>query len=175
MHTCPQCGTPCRCPMCDGPETERLSKADCETLLALWNNAVHPEVPRVRTITRERKRKLLARMRSLDGTVEGLKAWLVEIIAEINKTPFLHGANDRGWTAKFDWIIENENNAAKVLEGAYRSSASGVQQARREAQQKPVAKSPVEMTDRELAEAAKAGNATAARLLRERQARRRSS
>jgi len=34
-------------------------------------------------------------------------------------TPFCLGLNDRGWKADFDWIIANDTNATKVIEGRY--------------------------------------------------------
>ena len=37
----------------------------------------------------------------------------------MTEIPFLEGQNDRGWVATFDWIIANDNNAVKVLEGNY--------------------------------------------------------
>ena len=41
------------------------------------------------------------------------------IFSRMAKTPFLNGKNKKGWRASFDWIIANESNALKVLEGKY--------------------------------------------------------
>lgn len=45
-----------------------------------------------------------------------------EVFASCASTPFLRGENDRGWRADFDWIIENNEHAARVLEGKYQGS-----------------------------------------------------
>jgi hypothetical protein len=34
-------------------------------------------------------------------------------------TPFLAGAGTRGWRASFDWLIANDTNLRKVIEGIY--------------------------------------------------------
>ena len=35
------------------------------------------------------------------------------------RTPFCRGQNDRGWKMDFDFLIENDTNLTKVLEGKY--------------------------------------------------------
>jgi hypothetical protein len=37
-------------------------------------------------------------------------------------TPFLAGEGARGWRASFDWLIANDRNVRKVIEGAYDSA-----------------------------------------------------
>lgn len=32
---------------------------------------------------------------------------------------FMNGNNDRNWKADFDWMVKNNNNFAKILEGKY--------------------------------------------------------
>jgi hypothetical protein len=34
-------------------------------------------------------------------------------------TPFLAGEGARGWRANFDWLIANDTNVRKVVEGVY--------------------------------------------------------
>jgi hypothetical protein len=43
----------------------------------------------------------------------------LEAVCKAAATPFCLGVNDRGWKADFDWLIANDTNAAKVLEGKY--------------------------------------------------------
>jgi len=55
------------------------------------------------------------------------KRWKEDVFREkyqiifntIVETPFLSGQNERGWRADFDWIIKNDDNYTKVLEGKY--------------------------------------------------------
>jgi hypothetical protein len=39
-------------------------------------------------------------------------------------TPFLAGEGARGWRAHFDWLIANDTNVRKVMEGVYDSVES---------------------------------------------------
>ena len=41
------------------------------------------------------------------------------IFDTIVKYDFLHGNNKQKWAATFDWIIHNDTNYQKVLEGFY--------------------------------------------------------
>ena len=45
----------------------------------------------------------------------------LDAVRKAAATPFCLGLNDRGWKADFDWLIANDTNAAKVLEGKYDS------------------------------------------------------
>ncbi len=45
---------------------------------------------------------------------------ILEAIEEVGQSEFLQGANKRGWTITFDWLLK-PNNFQKVLEGQYRT------------------------------------------------------
>jgi len=47
------------------------------------------------------------------------KERFLEAVRKAAATPFCLGLNDRGWKTDFDWLIANDTNAAKVLEGRY--------------------------------------------------------
>ncbi len=69
---------------------------------------------KAKSLSQGRKGKIQARLK------EPLFADNYEnIFTTIKATPFLLGVNDRGWKADFDWIIKNDTNYAKVLEGKY--------------------------------------------------------
>lgn len=82
-----------------------------QDLASLWNEIVGK--PSVMELSKGRtaKARLRLKERSLDQ-------WR-EVFEQIKNTPFLCGENDRGWRATFDWIISNDENALKVLEGKY--------------------------------------------------------
>ena len=42
-----------------------------------------------------------------------------EILKKIELSSFLLGSNDKNWKVCFDWIIENDKNYIKILEGKY--------------------------------------------------------
>lgn len=67
----------------------------------------------VRKLTVSRKKKLLARL-SEQGEENIIKA--IDIASE---SDFLKGENDRNWKMDFDWLIANDTNIVKVLEGKY--------------------------------------------------------
>jgi hypothetical protein len=51
-----------------------------------------------------------------------------EAVRRCANTPFLVGCNERGWKAKFDFLVQNDRNIAKVLEGDYAGTGrKGVQ------------------------------------------------
>jgi len=65
------------------------------------------------SMTGSRKTKIKARIKDF-GLGEILRCFEI-----VKQTPFLMGVNDRKWVADFDWLIGNDTNMAKVLEGKY--------------------------------------------------------
>jgi hypothetical protein len=83
-----------------------------------WNRMRGP-LPGIREFTKSRQAKL--RVRITQGlTLESFEA----VIKQCLETPFLRGENKRGWMVDFDWLIENDTNMAKVMEGSYSSSGA---------------------------------------------------
>ena len=64
--------------------------------------------------TGTRQAKLLARMKEA-GFVDNYE----HVIDMINDSDFLVGINERGWKATIDWLLQNDTNYVKVLEGRY--------------------------------------------------------
>lgn len=90
-----------------------------DILVEAWNDLTTPPIPRVKELTEGRKRKIRARIRD-----RAIAEWR-DVIRAIEATPFLRGDNRNGWTASFDWLIANAENAAKVIEGRYASNGTG--------------------------------------------------
>lgn len=84
-------------------------------LADLWNSIVGE--PKVLKLSKAREAKCRLRLKERDAD-----AW-AEVFRSISNSAFLRGENERGWHADFDWIIANDTNALKVLEGKYRSKA----------------------------------------------------
>lgn len=72
----------------------------------------------IRKMTEKRKKHLKARIKDCGG----LEGWLMAC-EKIKNIKFLHGHNDRGWKADFDWIT-NETNFTKIMEGRYDNSSN---------------------------------------------------
>lgn len=89
--------------------------ASPEKLLDLWTltaKAAGLSVPRGWTP----KRMVKARLRLKEHP--GKEFW-VEIMQKIKTSPFLQGENNQGWRVDFDWLITNQENCLKIIEGRY--------------------------------------------------------
>jgi hypothetical protein len=84
-----------------------------DAFVAVWNEN-RGTLPRVIELSDDRRKKVQTRV---------LKGLTVERFTEAVKvcasTPFLTGQNDRKWRATFDWLVDNDSNLLKVLEGKY--------------------------------------------------------
>lgn len=79
-----------------------------------WNS--FENLPKLKKLTQKRKDKIKLRIDEI-GLDEFKRA-----IKICDETPFLHGKNNRGWKANIDWLITNDTNIVKVLEGKYGDS-----------------------------------------------------
>lgn len=82
--------------------------------MRLWNEmAERHDLPVAQRLTDARRRKLGARLKDCGG-LDGWKAAL----AKVEATPGLLGANDRGWRADIDFLLQ-EKSFTKLMEGSY--------------------------------------------------------
>ena len=77
-----------------------------------YNQICHM-LPQCSILTKGRRAKIQSRLRE-----RPLESWRT-VFERIAASEFLTGTNDRDWRADLDWIIANEGNAVKVLEGKY--------------------------------------------------------
>ena len=90
------------------------------SLVGQWNTVCGSNgLPKVRTITEARKEKMRVRWKQ-----EGFREGFPEALKAIINTPFLLGDNKRKWKVTFDWLIDNEGNWLKVIEGNYKQADS---------------------------------------------------
>ena len=81
-----------------------------------WNIvAAKHGLPLVKKLTPARQRALNARLRQ--HTIEDF----TEAIAAIGRSPFLHGENNRGWRADFDFLLQ-PTSFLRLIEGTYDSA-----------------------------------------------------
>jgi hypothetical protein len=84
-----------------------------EAFFDLWNSEAK-SLPKATKLTDGRKRKIRARLRE-----RLLDEW-GEVFRRMERSSFLRGESGSGsFRADFDWIIANEGNALKVIEGRY--------------------------------------------------------
>ena len=92
-------------------EKEKELDIDFKEIEKFWNE--QPRLNKIRGITKERKKKTVLRIKE-----NNLEEFLTAI-KKINDSDFATGSNKDGWIANFDWLVQNENNIDKVLEGNY--------------------------------------------------------
>ena len=94
-------------------QSDDCPRVRAEAYANTWNEHRGP-LPRVREFTESRRRKIKTRI-AQGVSLEAFAA----VVKRCAATPFLIGNNDRGWQADFDWLIENDTNIARVMEGKY--------------------------------------------------------
>jgi hypothetical protein len=83
-------------------------------------NAICTSLPRVEKLTDNRRKHLAPRIREHPDI-----DWWRRLFQRVQTTPFLRGNGRTGWRASFDWLIANDTNAIKVLEGKYDDAGGG--------------------------------------------------
>jgi hypothetical protein len=98
-------------------KTEPLTPPD---LFEAWNEfAVPAGLPEAKSLTQERRRNAQLRLKEHPD-----KAFWETAFANLRESAFLRGLSNadgrrRKWRATFDWLIGNETNAIKLVEGNY--------------------------------------------------------
>lgn len=91
------------------------SKLDYEAILAEWKNE-NPELPSIRLIDAKRQKKILSLLKNNKSNVDEM----FNVMRIIGISDFLQGKNDKGWTATFDWLINDTKGCyQKLLAGEY--------------------------------------------------------
>ena len=84
--------------------------------LESWNKLLSPKIQ----MTKSRELKLRSRMTNNSDFLKKFKMCLLKI----KQSDFLSG-RVKDWKATFDWLIINDNNFLKVLEGNYDNNKKG--------------------------------------------------
>lgn len=96
----------------------KLSRpAEARVLFEIFNEA-NKRLPPVREFTVDREKKCRTRLRNSRDVRQYLRDFR-EAIEHANETPFCRGEGEKGWKVSFDWLIENDRNLYKILEGNY--------------------------------------------------------
>lgn len=94
-------------------EADEPDQLKPEHVVEAWNDVAERRgLAKVKTLTPQRRRKLMSRIK--EAGVDGF----TEAIGTIEASPFLRGENGRGWRADFDWMLEPKN-FTKLREGTY--------------------------------------------------------
>jgi hypothetical protein len=101
-----------------------------KNIVDFWNQK-SPPLPKIIKFSKSRQNKLKVRL----GDKSFVENWQA-VIDRMADTPFLLGDNDRGWKVNFDWLIENDKNYVKVLEGRYDDNGRTINAGSKKPQQK---------------------------------------
>ena len=92
---------------------KKTSKVPYKKIKNLYND-ICKSLPYIRKLSDRRKTNVNARWNE-EKDIE----IFAKVFTKAEQSSFLTGNNNRGWTADFDWIIGNNNNFNKILEGKY--------------------------------------------------------
>jgi len=100
----------------NNPIRKTIHKNISEELLLSWNEFAQDNgLAGVIKITKSRQNKIDTRKKEVQDLLGVFKVAL----QTATNSSFLMGLNKRGWKLNFDWLIENDKNIIKVVEGAY--------------------------------------------------------
>jgi hypothetical protein len=106
-------GEPLQEPRVPPPRVPPLGE-DVATAVRLWNDlAERIGHPKVQVVSKTRHRSLGKRLAECGG----LDGWRVAL-AKVEASAFLRGANDRGWRADFDFMVQAKS-FTRLMEGCY--------------------------------------------------------
>ena len=90
-----------------------------ERVVSLWNVVAEDnQLSSISKLSPSRINKILSRSKSSD--LSKLSGWR-KLFSKVTESTFLLGTSNSAstWKVSFDWLIENDKNYLKVLEGAY--------------------------------------------------------
>lgn len=90
---------------------ESVETATCQQVVDLYHS-ICVSYPSVKTLSEARKKAIRARLKVY--SLEDFR----KMFEKAEGSAFLKGANNRNWSATFDWLLK-ESNMVKVLEGNY--------------------------------------------------------
>ncbi len=95
-------------------EKPKITKTDLDEIQRRWNEKFEQSnISTIKKLTSQRKQKLKARLQEFS------KDEIFEAMNKIKDSSFCQGIGGKDWTATFDWMIFNDNNLTKILEGQY--------------------------------------------------------
>jgi hypothetical protein len=106
------------------PEGASVLVPTPELLMSIYNEERGEKIPECRAMTPERRTKCKKRIESQGrDPTKFVEDWRA-VMRKAVMSPFLSGESETGWVMSFDWLIKNDTNYLKVLEGKYDRSKS---------------------------------------------------
>lgn len=102
---------------------------DFDAYMNFWNHYANQlGLAKIKAVTESRKKKIKARLKIDKDFAKNF----AEATKTVETSDFLKGVNSN-WKISFDWLIENDKNYMKVLEGNYNGSKLNNQQQQNDA------------------------------------------
>jgi len=92
--------------------TNTTKKEEIQQVIDYWNG--FSRLPKVVALSTSRREQLVIRLKQ-PHFAEHYKA----VFKKLSESSFALGSNDRNWKVSLDWVIANDHNYIKVLEGKY--------------------------------------------------------
>lgn len=113
------------------PKKQPPMDEDCDSpnitcpqdLIDIWNRSLGKTLGKVLKVTDGRARKIRMRIQE-----QPLKTYWSEVCEKINESEWLMGNNPKseGWKAGIDWLISNDSNHVRIMEGQYNQNGHPV-------------------------------------------------
>lgn len=100
----------------ESEERRKTNKIDYQQIADMYNNTC-VSFPRLSKLSESRKKAIKARLQTY--SVEDFQ----RMFEMAEGSSFLKGANNRNWSATFDWMVKDAN-MAKILDGNYQNRQS---------------------------------------------------
>lgn len=100
----------------ESEERRKINKIDYQQIADMYNNTC-VSFPRLSKLSESRKKAIKARLQTY--SVEDFQ----RMFEMAEGSSFLKGANNRNWSATFDWMVKDAN-MAKILDGNYQDRQS---------------------------------------------------
>lgn len=102
----------------DNTENKKKKATPIKEIFNLYND-ICTSLTNARSLTDKRKRHIKARWRE-EQDIDVFH----EVFEKAEASSFLAGDNDRNWQADLTWIVKNNENFNKILEGKYNDKSS---------------------------------------------------
>jgi len=97
----------------NGNGNGNVNGKELSPLQSLWNKICGTKLDKVIANSKDRQSKERLRLKEREYDL-----W-DDVFVKILQSEFCCGKNDNGWQASYDWIMKNDTNALKVMEGKY--------------------------------------------------------
>lgn len=90
--------------------------------IRLMFNSCCPSFAKLKLMSKGRKEKLTVRLEEMEAAGVSIE----DVFKKMEASDFMKGGNKHAWEATFDWLMANDKNWLKVIEGNYdNKSATG--------------------------------------------------